>query len=129
MKRLIVGIVVVVVLLVAAAIVLPFVIPTDMVKERALAAAREATGREVRIDGVFELNLGLTTSLLDTFSVSTRAPSRLKYASGAETLRLDESSRVRSNHWVAAVKAGSWARAITCRARPQIRSARIGLRL
>ena len=62
MKRLIMG-VVVIVLVVAMVIALPFVIPTDTIKGWALTAARDATGREVRIDGAFELDLGLTTSV------------------------------------------------------------------
>ena len=48
---------------------------------------------------------------------------------GTATRRFAESSKVRSNHWVAAVKAGSWASVITCLERAQMRSARMGFRL
>ena len=63
MKRLIIGVAFVIVLLAILAAALPFLIPADAIKKRALAAAREATGREVRIDGAFELDPGPTTSV------------------------------------------------------------------
>ena len=63
MKRLIIGIAAAFVLLVVVVVALPFVIPANTIKERALAAAHETTGREVRIDGTFEFAPGLTTSV------------------------------------------------------------------
>lgn len=63
MKRVLIGVIAFVVVLVAAVVILPFVIPPETIKERIIAEAREATGRELRIDGAFELDLGLTTSV------------------------------------------------------------------
>ena len=58
-----------------------------------------------------------------------RMASTARKASGTEMRLLAESSRVRSNHWVAAVTAGLPASTMTYRAREQMRSQRMGLRL
>lgn len=57
MKKLIIGLVAIVVLLVVAVIVAPFFIPLETIKAEAIAQAKQATGRDVRIDGDFKLSL------------------------------------------------------------------------
>ena len=57
MKKLLVGLGVVIVLLVTAIIALPVLIPSDMIKERISAQVRDATGRELRIDGEVSFSL------------------------------------------------------------------------
>ncbi len=56
-------------------------------------------------------------------------PSVARKPCGSVSRRLTLSSSVRSSHWVAAVWAALTVRLKTNRARPHIRSARIGLRL
>ena len=56
-------------------------------------------------------------------------PSTAKKASDTDTRLLAESSRVRSIHWVPAVRAGFKLSTITYRARELMRSLRMGLRL
>ena len=64
-----------------------------------------------------------------TFSYRIRIASTASKACGSVSRRLALSSSVRSSHCVAAVSAALDSRLMTNRARPQIRSARIGLRL
>src|SRR5690348_12799875 len=56
-KRLLVGIAVLIVLLIVAVIVVPFFIPVDLYKSRLVAAVKESTGRDLRIDGKVSLTL------------------------------------------------------------------------
>jgi hypothetical protein len=72
---------------------------------------------------------GYTTIPDATLCISSSTASVARYASGTAMRLFAESSSVRSNHCVAAVKAGSSTSAITCRASALIRSERIGLRL
>lgn len=57
MKKLIIGLVAVVVLLVVAVLIIPFFIPLDTIKAELIAQAKQATGRDVRIDGDFKLSI------------------------------------------------------------------------
>ena len=70
-----------------------------------------------------------TSSPAAMFVASTRMASAPRNASGSVSRRLALSSSVRSSHWLAAVCAPlAWSE-MTNRARPVIRSARIGFRL
>ncbi|MDE2165148.1 MAG: AsmA family protein [Alphaproteobacteria bacterium] len=51
MKKLLIGIAVIVILVIIAAIVAPFVIPVDTYKAKLIAAVKQSTGRDLRIDG------------------------------------------------------------------------------
>lgn len=51
MKKLLIGVAVVIVVLVAAAIAAPFFIPVDTYKSQLISRVKEATGRDLRIDG------------------------------------------------------------------------------
>ena len=57
MKKLLTGIVILVVLVIAAAIVAPFVVPVDTYKAKLIAAVKESTGRDLRIDGPVSFHL------------------------------------------------------------------------
>ena len=57
MKKLIIGLVAIVVLLVVAVLIIPFFIPLDTIKAELIAQAKQATGRDVRIDGDFKLSI------------------------------------------------------------------------
>jgi len=57
MKKLLIGIFVLVVIVIAAAVVVPFFIPLDFVKEKITAGAEEATGRKLTIAGDFDLSI------------------------------------------------------------------------
>ena len=57
MKKLFIGILVLVVVVIAAAIVVPFFIPLDAVKEQITTRAEDATGRELTIAGDFDLSI------------------------------------------------------------------------
>ena len=57
MKKLLVGLGVVIVLLVTAVVALPVLIPSDTIKEQISAQVRDATGRELRIDGEVSFSL------------------------------------------------------------------------
>jgi AsmA protein len=57
MKKLLIGLGVVVVLLLAAVVVIPMLVPLDSYKGEIQARAKEATGRDLRIDGDISLSL------------------------------------------------------------------------
>lgn len=57
MKKAIIALIVILVLLVGAVVALPFLIPTDRIKQELIAATRDATGRELTIDGDFSLSI------------------------------------------------------------------------
>ncbi len=57
MKKLFIGILVLVVIVIAAAIVLPFFIPLDAVKQQITTRAEDATGRKLTIAGDFDLSI------------------------------------------------------------------------
>lgn len=57
MKKLLIGILALVVIVIAAAIVVPFFIPLDFVKEKITAGAEDATGRKLTIAGDFDLSI------------------------------------------------------------------------
>ncbi|SLN59903.1 AsmA family protein [Oceanibacterium hippocampi] len=57
MKKLLIGLLVLVVIVVAAAVILPFVIPIETIREQVIVRAKEATGRDLAIDGDFSLSL------------------------------------------------------------------------
>src|SRR5229473_902835 len=57
MKKLLIAIAVVVVLVIAAALIIPFVIPTDTYKQQLIARVKDATGRDLRVDGKMSFSL------------------------------------------------------------------------
>jgi AsmA protein len=57
MKKLLIGILVLVVIVIAAAVVLPFFIPLDTIKEQITTRAEDATGRKLIIAGDFDLSI------------------------------------------------------------------------
>jgi len=57
MKKLLVAVAVVVVLVIVAALVAPFVIPVDTYKAKLIAAVKQSTGRDLRIDGPVSFHL------------------------------------------------------------------------
>lgn len=64
---------VVILLIVAAALILPFVIPVDTIKDRIVAQVKSTTGRDLRIDGPVKLSvlphLGVEASQVSLSSV------------------------------------------------------------
>ncbi len=57
MKKILIGILALVVLVIAAAVVVPFFIPLDAVKEQITTRAEDATGRKLTIAGDFDLSI------------------------------------------------------------------------
>ncbi|HEV2264700.1 MAG TPA: AsmA family protein [Stellaceae bacterium] len=57
MKKLLIAVVVIVVLVIIAAVVAPFVVPVDTYKAKLIAAVKESTGRDLRIDGPVSFHL------------------------------------------------------------------------
>ncbi|HXE03407.1 MAG TPA: AsmA family protein [Methyloceanibacter sp.] len=57
MKKLLIGIAVVIVLVIVAAIAIPFFIPVDTYKGQLIAQVKQATGRDLRIDGKMSFSL------------------------------------------------------------------------
>jgi len=57
MKKLLIGILILVVVVIAAAVIAPFFIPLDFVKEKITAGAEDATGRKLIIAGDFDLSI------------------------------------------------------------------------
>jgi AsmA protein len=57
MKKLLIGIAVVVVLVIAAAIIVPFLIPVDTYKRELIAAVKQSTGRDLKINGKTSFSL------------------------------------------------------------------------
>src|ERR1700722_11201754 len=57
MKKFMIGILVLILLLVAAALAAPFVIPADIYKAKLIAAVKESTGRDLKIDGPISFSL------------------------------------------------------------------------
>jgi AsmA protein len=56
-KKILIAVAVLVVLVIAAAVILPFVIPTDTIKQELQAQVKKATGRDLTINGNFEFSL------------------------------------------------------------------------
>ena len=71
MKKIIIAIVVILVVIIGAAVALPFVVPTERIKQELVLATNDATGRELAIDGDFSFSvfptLGVTATKV-TFS-------------------------------------------------------------
>src|SRR5579872_256242 len=57
MKKLLVAVLVIIALIIAAAVIAPFVVPVDTYKARLIAAVKESTGRDLRIDGPVSFHL------------------------------------------------------------------------
>lgn len=57
MKKVLIGVAAVVVLLLVAAVVVPFLIPFDAYKPQIVAQVKQATGRDLRIDGAVKLSV------------------------------------------------------------------------
>jgi AsmA protein len=57
MKKVLIGIGAVIVLLILAAVIVPFLIPFDSYKPQIVAQVKNATGRDMRIDGAIRLSL------------------------------------------------------------------------
>lgn len=56
-KKIVIALAAIVVLLIAAAVIIPFFIPVETVKQELQAQVKEATGRDLAIDGDFEFSL------------------------------------------------------------------------
>ncbi len=56
-KKILIGLAVLVVLIIAAAVIVPFFIPMDSIKQELQAQVKEATGRDLIIDGDFKVKL------------------------------------------------------------------------
>jgi AsmA protein len=71
MKKIVIAIVVILVVIVGLAVALPFIVPTDRIKQELIQAANDATGRELAIEGDFNFTvfptLGVTAESV-TFS-------------------------------------------------------------
>ncbi|WP_293947483.1 AsmA family protein [Sneathiella sp.] len=71
MKKAIIALIVILILIVGAVVALPFIVPTDRIKQELISATNEATGRELAINGDFSLSffptLGVTADMV-TFS-------------------------------------------------------------
>lgn len=63
MKRILIGLAVLVLVLIVVVVALPFLIPTETYKQQITQAVKDATGRDLTIDGNFDLQFGLTTSV------------------------------------------------------------------
>ncbi len=63
MKRILIGLAVLVLVLIVGVVALPFLIPAETYKQQITRAVTDATGRDLTIDGVFDLRFGLTTSV------------------------------------------------------------------
>lgn len=57
MKKLLIGIGALVVLLIAAVIIIPLVVPVAAFKDEILASVKESTGRDMKIEGDFDLSI------------------------------------------------------------------------
>src|SRR5215469_16769577 len=57
MKKLLVAVLVIIALIIIAAVVAPFVVPVDTYKAKLIAAVKESTGRDLRIDGPVSFHL------------------------------------------------------------------------
>ena len=57
MKKLLIGIAVVIVVIIVAAFAIPFFIPADTYKAKVIALVKDATGRDLRIDGPVRFSL------------------------------------------------------------------------
>ena len=57
MKKILIAIAVLIVLLVVAVIAIPFLIPVDSYKSKLIAAVKDSTGRDLRIDGKMSFSL------------------------------------------------------------------------
>jgi len=71
MKKIVIAIVVILVVVVGLAVALPFILPTDRIKQELIQATHDSTGRELAIDGDFNFTvfptLGVTAESV-TFS-------------------------------------------------------------
>ena len=78
MKKAVIVILVLLIVIVAAAVAVPFIVPTERIKQELISATNDATGRQLAIDGDFSLSifptLGLTASKV-TFSNANGAQS------------------------------------------------------
>lgn len=63
MKRILIGVAVLVLVLIVVVVAVPFLIPAETYKQQITQAVKDATGRDLTIDGNFDLQLGLTTSV------------------------------------------------------------------
>ncbi len=63
MKRILIGFAVLVLVLIVVVVAVPFLIPADTYKQQITQAVKDATGRDLTIDGNFDLRFGLTTSV------------------------------------------------------------------
>lgn len=86
MKKLLIGLAVVVVLVLAALVAVPYFIPVDTYKQQIAKAAREATGRDLSINGDFRLSLLPRIELEANDVVFANAPG----ASQAEMAKLEQ---------------------------------------
>ncbi len=88
MKKLLAAILIIVVLLVAAVVALPFMIPVDTLRDQAIAAVKENTGRDLTIGG------GMSLSLFPSIALAADDV-RLSNAPGAEVLDMVSVKQIR----------------------------------
>ncbi|HYM02148.1 MAG TPA: AsmA family protein [Stellaceae bacterium] len=69
MKKILIGIAILIVLVIAAAVVVPFFVPVDTYKAQLIARVKDATGRDLRIDGPVSFSL-LPSLALEAKNVS-----------------------------------------------------------
>ena len=92
MKKAVLAIIVILVVIVGAAIALPFLVPTERIKEELIVATNDATGRQLAINGDFSFSvfptLGVTADAV-TFSNADGARDANMAAIDSLTIKLD----------------------------------------
>ncbi|WP_288901233.1 AsmA family protein [uncultured Sneathiella sp.] len=66
MKKIVIAVIVILVVIVGLVVALPFIVPTDRIKQELILATNEATGRELAIDGDFSLSIFPTLGVTAT---------------------------------------------------------------
>ena len=91
MKKIVIAILVVLVVIIGLVVALPFIVPTDRIKQELILATNDATGRELAIDGDFSFSvfptLGVTAEAV-TFSNADSAQNADMAAIDSLTVKL-----------------------------------------
>lgn len=66
MKKIVIAVIVILFVIVGLVVALPFIVPTDRIKQELILATNEATGRELAIDGDFSLTIFPTLGVTAT---------------------------------------------------------------
>ena len=88
MKKLLIGVAVIIVLLIIAAFVVPFLIPVDTYKNELIAAVKQSTGRDLRINGKVSFSI-LPTLAVEANDVAFANPPGAGSPNMATFARLD----------------------------------------